>query len=72
MSANQRAEAEALRAKYARCFNVPKDDVEIEFLEDEDARVFHKTNIRLPSWRLGTTQAVPLQASLGEYKKPKK
>lgn len=70
MSAKTRADAEALRAKYARAFRVPKEDVVIEFQEDdnyEDAIVFHKTDVRLPRWSLGTPERRPAHATIAEW-----
>lgn len=67
MSARQRADAEALRAKYARAFGVPKEDVVIELREDEDASVFHKSDNRLPRWSLGTTEAPRIKATIAEW-----
>lgn len=50
MSAKQRQEAEAMRAKYARVYEVPIEDVRIVYLEDEDAAIgVHG----LPTWTLG-------------------
>ncbi len=69
MSARQRAEAEELRAKYARSFRIPKEDVVIEFGEDEDASVFHKSDVRLPRWSLGARRPASLSASLYEFKR---
>lgn len=57
MSERQRADAEALRAKYARTFGVPKAMVEVELLEDEDARVFCRQDHRLPVWTLAPPRA---------------
>lgn len=54
MSAKLRAEAEALRAKYARCFGVPKSTVTIEFTEDDNAIVRHPLG---PVWTIGPAQA---------------
>lgn len=60
MSARQRQEAEALRAKYARVYDVPIDDVSIVYLEDEDAMV----GVRgLPTWTLGRIVAPPTWAT---------
>lgn len=57
MSTKQRADAEALRAKYARVFGVPKVYVEVELTEDEDALVFANRAgwPNLPTWTLGST-----------------
>lgn len=67
MSAKQRADAEAMRAKYARCFGVPKEDVEIELLEDEDAAVYHRTDASFPRWHLGVSQISRATATLAEW-----
>lgn len=40
MSANVRADASALAARYARFFGVSVDDVSIELREDDDAEVY--------------------------------
>lgn len=53
MSATQRHEAEALRVKYARVFGVPVEDVEVELLHDENARVSHRTDASMPVWTTG-------------------
>ncbi len=59
MSAKQRADAEAMRAKYARTFSVAIDNVKLELLEDGDAVAYHETlsPSPLPPWRLGSTSA---------------
>ncbi len=54
MSAKLRADAEALRAKYARAFGVPKDLVEIELVGDDNAKVFCPWHTELPAWFLAT------------------
>lgn len=58
MSMKQRADAEAMRAKYARTFSVAIDNVTIELLEGGDAIVQHETlsPSPLPPWRLGTKE----------------
>jgi hypothetical protein len=53
VSAKVRAEAEALRAKYARCFGVPVSTVTIEWTEDENAIIRHPLG---PVWTLGAAQ----------------
>lgn len=40
MSAETRARASDLAAKYARVFDVPVEDVTIEFREDDDVEVY--------------------------------
>jgi hypothetical protein len=52
MSAKQRKEAEAARAKYARVYEVPIEDVRIVYLEDEDAAIGVQG---LPTWTLGAS-----------------
>ena len=52
MGAKQRADAETLKTKYANTFGVPKEKVEIKFLEDDNAIIFHKTDKLLPRWSL--------------------
>lgn len=57
MSAKQRADAEALREKYARTFGVSLSCVSIHYREDEDAEVFHASDNTLPVWSLGGSNA---------------
>lgn len=55
MSAKQRADAEALKLKYARVFGCPIVCVGAECLEDGDIRVFHKfmRGEGFPEWSFG-------------------
>lgn len=55
MSAAARAAGEKLRAKYARVFGVPIEDVEMETWPDDEevnAEVWCKGRPELPKWSL--------------------
>ncbi len=57
MSAQLRAQAQKLRAKYANHFKLPLEDVVVDFLEgmsrEGDAEVYSPQRTDLPSWFVG-------------------
>lgn len=53
MSANCRAQAAKLREKYAKQFQIPLEDVEIDEWPNDEALVFSEKHPDLPKWSTG-------------------
>ena len=54
MGSKSRAEGAKLRVRYAKQFQLPLEEVELEEVEGDDAKVYAPKRPDLPVWRTGT------------------
>lgn len=54
MSAENRALLAKLRRRYAKAFNIPLDDVEVEEWPDDEGAVHAPKHPELPTWTTGS------------------